>query len=1155
MEQPEDEGNNENIVYNNSQVSPEAEILSEESMEVEHVVIINANDSHGNSTNQSNQIVACTDQSSVISASGSARSSLCAVNVNDHGQGSEDASSSTLSDTSTSNESRASPDSALGDSITFEEEPRCNVESNQQSDSENSDQTSHDEWKSSERCIINPKYFLQKLTQTFDKHTERQQFCSFKDWELESTATHGMYTKFFFECRMCGHTDDFWSDPRGEDLDGIDLNEAAVSGTLTTGIGFAQFEELCAAINITCMSETSYRKYRDKVIGYFEKAASAAMKEAADEERKLAFAAGDFIIYEGRKIALIAVVADGQWSRRSYGHTYNALSGAVAIVGYRTNKVLYYGVENKFCSLCDFYERDGVEPRQHACYKTYNRNDPSTKMESDLIVEGFSSSLETHGLIYKTLIADNDSSVWKAILDRNPYDDQDILVEKIECINHLLRNLCKKIQAIKKITNKQNDKGEKIPRFVELRKKLVESSIVVRLAIEDAIDHRRASATEITEEMATELQKDIWNIPFHLFGDHSLCSDRGLVCESEDETNYVPLFTECRFWEKLEAAVNYVATHAHSLLHRKSNNFAEAFNSIINKYIGGKRVFYGGRNAYNGRVAAAVLQYNTQNVLCRLYESRGQEPPAVAQKIETRRRRKNDINKICRQNRDPNARNKRRGFADQSYGPNCDKPPVDETVKLRVKNSHFERLKADQLNWVNVEKDTRAQGRSNYWLLKKKRMLTASKFGEVCRMRATTDRAPKVHSICYPKQLTCDAVQHGTKLEKEALIRLAEKIGQPIKNCGLFIDQQSAFLGATPDGLVGENALVEVKCPYQARNKTIEEAMSDVKCTRVRSMFDKDDRTKMNKNNVYYYQVQGQLHITKRDLCYFAVYTGTDLKYVEVERDDNFWAEKMEPKLISFYHEYLEPEIVNRLCGMPPSYQPGRRTRANNSGTQRSTQEIANAEREAVAATENELEGYENEILEWNDETRAERIEYLKNARASLRSVRHIVLNPEVEMNDACVDTFLKILRETSVYETQSVQYVVYRDMVERVKGKSIQVIGGSAARHWRCFYYDEKHLYVYDSLRQCSMQSLNANEKEYLRLRFGNMSEDKFIFEDMHTRQPDNVSCGVYACAVAATLLFGGNPAVQKYSSDVEVMREHLVRIIETQNVTEFPG
>lgn len=54
--------------------------------------------------------------------------------------------------------------------------------------------------------------------------------------------------------------------------------------------------------------------------------AEAQMKIAGDEERRLAIEAGSVDI-DG--IRMCAVVADGQWSKRSYKTKYDALSGVV----------------------------------------------------------------------------------------------------------------------------------------------------------------------------------------------------------------------------------------------------------------------------------------------------------------------------------------------------------------------------------------------------------------------------------------------------------------------------------------------------------------------------------------------------------------------------------------------------------------------------------------------------------------------------------------------------------------------------------------------------------------------------------------------------------------------------------------------------------
>lgn len=74
------------------------------------------------------------------------------------------------------------------------------------------------------------------------------------------------------------------------------------------------------------------------------------IKLAGIEEAKLAKQNGK-VDDQGR--ALVTVVADGAWSKRSYKTNYNALSGVASIIGYRTKKCLFMSVRNKYCAICD----------------------------------------------------------------------------------------------------------------------------------------------------------------------------------------------------------------------------------------------------------------------------------------------------------------------------------------------------------------------------------------------------------------------------------------------------------------------------------------------------------------------------------------------------------------------------------------------------------------------------------------------------------------------------------------------------------------------------------------------------------------------------------------------------------------------------------
>ncbi|KAK9746457.1 hypothetical protein QE152_g6108 [Popillia japonica] len=127
------------------------------------------------------------------------------------------------------------------------------------------------------------------------------------------------------------------------------------------------------------------------------------MEKAGKEELRLAKEAGDV---DERGRGVISVFVDGAWCKRSYKTNYNASSGVAAIIGQRTKRVLFVGVKNKYCCLCD---RNTNVNKTHVCYKNWTKS--SAAMESAIIIEGFKKSIEMHSLIYGRIIGDGDSSV------------------------------------------------------------------------------------------------------------------------------------------------------------------------------------------------------------------------------------------------------------------------------------------------------------------------------------------------------------------------------------------------------------------------------------------------------------------------------------------------------------------------------------------------------------------------------------------------------------------------------------------------------------------------------------------------------------------------------------------------------------------------
>lgn len=132
------------------------------------------------------------------------------------------------------------------------------------------------------------------------------------------------------------------------------------------------------------------------------------------------------------------------------------------------------------------------------------------------------------------------------------------------------------------------------------------------------------------------------------------------------------------------------------------------------------------------------------------------------------------------------------------------------------------------------------------------------------------------------------------------------QVGIQIKPCGLFIDSKIPFLGATPDGIT-DDMVVEVKCPITAFKLGLEEAIKRKKVT-----FWKKDGS-VNRAHVWYYQIQGQLRVTGKSICLFGVWSGSNvpLKLEYIKKDDIFWTDQMEDKLVRFYMECVLPEIVD----------------------------------------------------------------------------------------------------------------------------------------------------------------------------------------------------------------------------------------------------
>uniref|UniRef100_A0A2S2N9F1 YqaJ viral recombinase domain-containing protein n=1 Tax=Schizaphis graminum TaxID=13262 RepID=A0A2S2N9F1_SCHGA len=196
------------------------------------------------------------------------------------------------------------------------------------------------------------------------------------------------------------------------------------------------------------------------------------------------------------------------------------------------------------------------------------------------------------------------------------------------------------------------------------------------------------------------------------------------------------------------------------------------------------------------------------------------------------------------------------------------------------------------------------------WYNERKIRLTASRFGKICKMRSNTSCKNVVHNILYASDsLQTKSVQYGREMETLARQKFEQLSKEKVYENGLIIDPEFPFLAASPDGLIGEHYLLEIKCPYSARDSN--DAIEAVNSKLLQYCKVEGQEIKLKKEHVYYYQIMGQLHATKRKKCFFVIYTAKWISIEEIYFDQSFWDSKMSEPLQTFYMKSLLPEIID----------------------------------------------------------------------------------------------------------------------------------------------------------------------------------------------------------------------------------------------------
>lgn len=623
------------------------------------------------------------------------------------------------------------------------------------------------------------------------------------------------------------------------------------------------------------------------------------------------------------------------------------------IIGERTKQILYIGTRNKYCYICAVAQKKEIDIPKHTCHKNYEGT--STGMEKEMIVEAFCTSEELHGVRYLRYIGDGDSSVMANIAEKCPYGRR---VIKVPCRNHSLRAYTSGLYGIACNTALGDARTRakvrtQIPRLV----KGVNCAIAKYSKAECLKDPQRVS----------KLKEELKNGPSHVFGDHEKCGD---WCEkkkypnnSDNEENLVPILKQSKIWQELHRKLFHLLASAANLTPDTTTNLAECFMAMCSRMQGSKRVDRSKTLSYALRTKTAALKFCRGQKWSYLAWKKiyHKSPNVMLKRYVSSRETRTTHAKAAKKLRfelHPEERNRKRKLAekrktsihdDRDYGPEADKPDLPEDLFLDKKNEILDQLKSEvateELRNKLCMNTTEQYGCLEFRQAKEHR-LTASNFGRIMKLQEHTNPQKAVESLLQPKDISGkEAIRYGQENESSVREKHAQYLGTAIENMGLCTNEKWPFLGASPDGAIGEEGILEIKSLYSARDRVIRSYVAeqqgvdemghpivdeDGKKRKKSKSFSSlclelfDGKLQLKRSHSYYYQVQGQLGITERKFCDFLVATDVDMFYERVYLDEIIWSQ-MHVKLERFYMQCLLPEFADSRIkkGMPirsPSY-------------------------------------------------------------------------------------------------------------------------------------------------------------------------------------------------------------------------------------------
>ena len=175
------------------------------------------------------------------------------------------------------------------------------------------------------------------------------------------------------------------------------------------------------------------------------------------------------------------------------------------------------------------------------------------------------------------------------------------------------------------------------------------------------------------------------------------------------------------------------------------------------------------------------------------------------------------------------------------------------------------------------------------WFRARQGKLTASRFGAAAGVCPYTSRQKALRQVLEVEKFEGNpACTWGTQNEKNAVKDYMIRTGNVVRTTGLHTHPHHDWLAGSPDGLVGDEGMIEVKCPFY--NMTPHTTIP----------------------RTYYCQMNGLMEILDREWCDYVSWTPTKMKIYRVYRDRELFQALMDRYTVFYAH-------MKRGCATMPS--------------------------------------------------------------------------------------------------------------------------------------------------------------------------------------------------------------------------------------------